>query len=113
MTCAICCNCSPMLVEGNTVFNAVALASAAVRADASVILADMVSSAACTSDAPLPSVRRFLSELRMACEAVLELKPASVNDCPGASATGCVFAPAPSSALPATEKNAGKLEELR
>ncbi len=76
------------------------------------MLLDMVSSAACTRETPLPSVNRLFSALNRACDAALELKPASCRDCPGDSATGCVETPAPSRLFPATEKKVGKFDEL-
>ena len=57
-------------------------------------------------------VSRVVSAFNRACEAAELLNPVSVSDCPGAIATGWVSTPAPSSEFPATEKNAGKFEEL-
>src|ERR1700683_1308669 len=101
-----------MLVVGNVVLRGVPFASAAVSAFASLRLFLSVSSAACTRETPLPVVSRLLSALNRACDAAELLNPDSWRDCPGPSATGCVVAPLPSSMLPATEKNAGKLDEL-
>src|SRR5487761_2503430 len=106
MISATCCNCAPMLVVGNCVFNGVDLASAAASADASAMLCDSVSFAACASETPV------LVESRFWIAASPAAGPFKVSDCPGASATGCVDEPAPSMEFPASEKNVGKLDEL-
>src|SRR5579862_4144333 len=106
MICATCFNCAPMLVVGNCVFSAVDLASAADNAAASLMLCDKVSLAACTRDTPFSVVSKLVSAFTSA------EGPASASDCPGASATGWVCVPAPSTTLPATEKKTGKSEEL-
>ena len=72
----------------------------------------MVLLAACVSESPLSEVSRVVSAFNRACAAAELLKPLSVSDCPGAMATGCVATPWPSSEFPATERNAGKFEEL-
>src|ERR1700722_18255051 len=104
MICATCCNCWPMLVVGNVVFSAVDLASAEVRAAASVMLWERVSFAACTRFTPLSVLSRLLIAV------MPDAGPTRFIDEPGASATGCVWAPIPSSELPATEKKGGKLD---
>src|SRR5579871_4684640 len=101
-----------MLLAGNCVFKGVDFANAAARAAASVKLCDIVSFAACTNETPLSVVSNVLNAFNRSCEAVELSKPASCKDCPGASATGCVFKPVPSKAFPATEKKVGKLDEL-
>src|ERR1700689_4322574 len=106
MICATCASCLPMLVVGNTVFSAVDFPSAAASAAASVMLCDSVSFAACTRDMPLLVVSRLWIASMPAAG------PVKFSDSPGASATGCVDTPVPSSELPATEKNVGKLDEL-
>src|SRR5208283_3189734 len=97
---------------GNGVLSGVPFASACPSAVASPILLASVSLAACANDTPESSVSRLFSALHRACDAADELNPESCNVPPGATATGCVAAPVPSSAFPATEKNTGKLDEL-
>ncbi len=91
---------------------AVDFASAVASAAASLMLFESVSLAACTRETPLSVVSSVLSAFKRACDAVERGIPSSCRDRPGASATGCVFAPVPSRAFPATEKNVGKLDEL-
>src|ERR1700721_2537866 len=95
-----------MPVVGNCVLSGEDLASAADNAAASVMLCDSVSFAACASDIPVFVLSSVLMAFKPAAG------PMSASDCPGASATGCVAEPAPSTTLPATEKNTGKPDEL-
>ena len=88
------------------------MASAWVSAVASSMLLASVSFAACASATPLSSFSRLVIALNRACDDAEVLNPASWSEPPGEIATGCVVAPAPSSAFPATEKNTGKFEEL-
>src|ERR1017187_2871027 len=110
MICATCCNCAPSDVVGKAVFSFVPLASACERLPASLRLLASVWFAACASDTPESVVSKLVSALYRACDAAEELNPVSCSEPPGDTATGCVAAPVPKSALPAVEKNTGKLE---
>ena len=72
----------------------------------------MVLLAACASESPVSEVSRVVSAFKRPRDAAELLKPLRVSDCPGAMATGCVATPWPSSEFPATERKAGKFEEL-
>src|SRR5208283_5358649 len=112
MICATCFNCAPSDVVGKVVFSFVPLASAAERLVASFRLLASVWLAACASDTPESVVSRVVRALYRACDAADELNPVSCSEPPGDTATGCVEAPLPKSALPATEKNTAKVEVL-
>ena len=79
---------------------------------ASLMLLASVWLAAWASATPESSAGRLFSALHRAWDAADELNPENCKVPPGATATGCVEAPVPSRAFPATEKNTGKSEAL-